>query len=306
MAQGDLTIRITDLVGAPVGTRVDIDIVPFSGDLGAGGERMKVSVDLGSSTELTIRGITCRGGVGTMYRFILTAQHFRPYSFFQLIRERIVNTAADDVEFWVKPGHVRNIRAPQFDGLPVHLRAILSSAQMVADKPEDRDLVGSSAGELYGKLGPLRKACLLNIAKKASHVTADNCFPLIGPLLVCRQDRFFAMVDSSMPGRLRSSPSYKSAPAALHNALKGFEMTGEGFKTRDPHANLNVTFQRRWGTEELAADIDLDESSGIEHGFEVIRNALFNKRTNPYLIREFMLMAEPVEHTLDPGYRFVF
>jgi len=46
--------------------------------------------------------------------------------------------------------------------------------------------------------------------------------------------------------------------------------------------------------------------SGIEHGFEVIRNATFRKRTNPYLIREFLLSADPIERSLDPGYQFRF
>ncbi len=306
MPKGDLTVQITDVAGEPVRSRVDIDLKPLSGDPGAGGEGMTVSVGLGSSTELTIKGITCRGGPGTMYELLFEAPHFRPYGFFQLIREGAANTAGDDVEFWVKPGDVTDILAPRFDDLPSQLRAILSGAQMVADKREDRDLLGSSGEGLYGKLGPLRKAGLLNIAKKASHVTSDNCFPQVGPLLVCRQDRFFAMVDSSLPDRLRASARYKTAPADLHQPLEGFEMTGESFKTRDPHANLQVTFQRHSNTGELAADIDIDESSGIEHGFEVIRNALFRNRTNPYLIREFMLMADPLEHTLDPGYRFLF
>ena len=50
----------------------------------------------------------------------------------------------------------------------------------------------------------------------------------------------------------------------------------------------------------LVADIDIDESSGIEHGFEVVRNAVFNKRTNPYLIREFLNAADFSGHSLSP------
>jgi hypothetical protein len=57
-------------------------------------------------------------------------------------------------------------------------------------------------------------------------------------------------------------------------------------------------------TGEFAADIDIDESTGIRHGFEVIRNAVLNRRTNPYLIREFLLASETGK--LDPGYRFAF
>jgi hypothetical protein len=83
-------------------------------------------------------------------------------------------------------------------------------------------------------------------------------------------------------------------------------MTGESFKTRDAHANLQVTFMREVDTGRLAADIDIDESSGIEHGIEVIENALFRNRTNPYLIREFLLSADRTRWSLDPGYEFLF
>ena len=63
------------------------------------------------------------------------------------------------------------------------------------------------------------------------------------------------------------------------------------FKSRDAHANIQVTFMTHTDTGAMAADIDIDEASGIEHGFEVIKNAVFRRRTNPYLIREFMAIA---------------
>lgn len=306
MPKGNLRVQITLLTGEPVRDRVEIEMHRVSGEPGTGGEAMELSVNMGPATDLTITGITCRGGPGTIYRIVVSAPHYRDYSFFQLIRENVSNTASDDVEFWVKPGDVSEIRAPAFADLPERLRTILTDANMQAVKPEDQDLQGSSGTSLYQGLGPLRKACLLNIAKKASHPTADNCFPFVGALLLCRQDRFFAMVDSSLPERLRNSSLYKSAPETLHDPLPGFQLAEGSFKTRDAHANLQVTFMRHTQTGDLAADIDLDESSGIEHGFEVIRNAVFRKRTNPYLIREFMLTADLREHTLDPGYRFVF
>jgi hypothetical protein len=77
-------------------------------------------------------------------------------------------------------------------------------------------------------------------------------------------------------------------------------------KSRDAHANIQITFMEHATTGELAADIDIDETSGIRHGFEVIRNALFNHRTNPYLIREFLIAADPITRRLNPGYSFVF
>jgi hypothetical protein len=83
-------------------------------------------------------------------------------------------------------------------------------------------------------------------------------------------------------------------------------MAEGSFKSRDAHANLQVTFMREIATGDLAADVDIDESSGIEHGFEVIHNAVFRSRTNPYLIREFLLSADPIGKSLDPGYEFRF
>lgn len=306
MAKGNLKVGIADLAGAPLRGKVEIDLDRFSGESGAGGESLNLSVNMGAANELTITGITCRIGPGTRYVLTFNTPHFRTYSFFQLIRENIVNVAADDVEFWVKEKDVKDIRAPKFDELPGRVRANLNRAEMIVDRPEDQDLAGKSGEALYKALGPLRKACMLNIVKKASHATSDQCFPSIGRLLICRQDRFFAMVDASLPAQLRKSERYKSAPDDLHEPLKGFEMIGESFKTRDAHANLQVTFQRNLTTGELAADIDIDESSGIQHGLEVIKNAVSGNRTNPYLIREFMQVADPLEHTLDPGYQFTF
>lgn len=305
MARGTLDVGVTDLSGASIGGRVDFDLEPLSGETGTGGDGVEVSIPMGEAVVAAIGNVPCRGGPGTMYRVQATTPHYRTYSFFQLIQDR-VNPAADDIEFWVKPGDVRDIRAPKFGELAPHLRKILMGAAMVADKPEDKDLVGRTGADLYDGLGALRKACLLNLAKKCAHVTAAKCFPTIGPPMVCRQDRIFAMVSEDLLTLLHGSSSFVSAPATLHKPLAGFSMTGVSFKSRDAHANLQITFQRHTITGRLAADIDIDEASGIKHGFEVIRNATFKSRTNPYLIREFLLSADPVERTLDPDYRFAF
>jgi hypothetical protein len=305
MPAGSLVVRLTDLTGEAV-PNIGIALNRLSGEAGTGGESMTVSL-VGPDADLTITGITCRGGVGTTYRVLATTPHYRPYGFFQLIREDRNNTASDDVEFWVKPSAVTGIRGPSFLGLPPRVRAMLEQAQMIAKTAEDRDLVGLAGAELYQQLGPLRKACLLNLAVKlADEATTGDCLSAIGGVMVCRQDRFFARVDARLPERLRRSPLFKSAPATLHEPLDGFQMAEGSFKSRDSHANLQVTFMRNIATGNLAADIDIDESTGIEHGFEVIRNATFRNRTSPYLIREFLLSADPIRRSLDPGYRFMF
>lgn len=306
MPKGELLIQVTNLNLRPVGDKVFMEFQRFSGDLGAGGEALQVSFKMDSEPEIVITDIPCRGGPGTMYRVQASTPHHRTYSFFQLIREDLVNSAADDIEFWVKPGDVTDIDAPPFDELPLEIQTMLDQAEMIREKPEDGDLVGESGESLYDRLGPLRKACLLNIARKSSHPTADNCLSEIEGVMICRQDRFFAFVNEGLPDRLQNSLVYKTAPGALHKPLPGFRMTGQSFKSRDAHANLQVTFMQHLDSGRMAADIDIDEASGIEHGFEVIRNAVFRNRTNPYLIREFLLSADLQSRSLDPGYSFVF
>lgn len=306
MPTGSLVVSVTDMVGEPVNTDVNLDFARLSGEPGTGGDSMEATSPAGV-TDLTIRDIRCRGGIGTMYRVLVTTPHFRPYAFLQLIKEDLDNQASDDVEFWVKPGDVSDIRAPAFGNLPAGVRGLLGAASMREVLPEDRDLLGLTGQGLYDSLGPLRKACLLNVAHKAAHpATAGNSFQFVRGLLIARQDRFFAMVDPAFPDFLVQSELYTSENPALHDPLEGFRLTGQSFKSRDAHANLQVTFMKNATTGELAADIDIDEASGIKHGFEVIRNALFKNRTNPYLIREFLVSADPIHRTLNPGYRFVF
>ena len=307
MPKGDLQLEITEMAGDPVRGRIEIDLQPASGESGTGGEHLELTVNMGTATGLTITGIACRGGHGTMYRLTVMAGHYRTYSFFQSIREQRVNTGSDQIEFWVKPGEVRKLSAPKFEELRPPVRRLIDTAQMAGLKPEDQDLAGLTGQALYQKLGALRNASLLNLVKKSSHAeTAANCLALVRSLILCRQDRCFALVDGGMPEHLRRSPLYKSAKNALHDPLPGYRLAEGSFKTLDPHGNLQVTFMQNASTGQLAADIDIDEASGISHGFEVIRNALFEKRTNPYLIREFLLAADRRKRTLDPGYRFLF
>jgi hypothetical protein len=305
MPTGKLNVHLTDLRGLPTKAKVTLDFQRLQGDAGVGGASMDVTITMGTETDAIISGLPCRGGPGTMYRVAASAPHYRDYSFFQLIVENTVSTASDDVEFWIKPGDVKDIAAPAFAALPSTVQALLTNAALTALKPEDRDVLGLSGKALYDRLGPLRKACLLNIATKAAHETAATCLPDIERLLVCRQDRIFAVVAAGLEARINESVRFTSADNSLHDPLPGFTRR-PSFKSRDAHANLQLTFMQHEKTGQVVADIDIDESTGINHGREVIENALFRKRTSPYLIREFLLAADPITHALDPGYTFVF
>jgi len=303
MPRGSLLLTITDLRREPVEDKVTIDFAPHASS--AGGTAMTARASLDGTDTLSVTGIQCRGGPGTLYAVTVDGEHFKPFSFFQMVFEKRDNIASEPVLFWADPKAIRDIAAPDFADLPAPLRSLLTKAQMEAPVAEDRDLVHKSGAALYDALGALRKASLLNIYAKTSHKeTTDGCVRFVQTLRVCRQDRFFATVDPRMRDALQKSPKFKSAPDTLHKPLANFQRE-DSFKSRDAHANLQVTFMRSLATGELAADIDIDESAGIEHGFEVFRNAVFKNRTNPFLIREFML-ASAVEVSLDPGYNFVF
>jgi hypothetical protein len=303
MPRGDLLLQITDMAGEPVRSKIEVEFKPITGDAGTGGTKMEVSINMGDSTELHVRGLECRGGPATVYEVSIQAAHRKRFGFFQPIQENRVNPASEDAELWIEPGDVKDIDAPRFADLDARLRQILTTADM----REDATLTGLQGEALYKKLGALQKACLLNIARKASHRgTADNAWRFVQSLLVSHQDRIFALVDAAMPEFVLRSPAYGSADPALHAPLPGFILTGQSVKSRDAHANLQVTFMAHSVTGQLAADIDIDEASGVKHGLEVIRNAVTQGKTNPYLIHEFLLAADPREHTLDPGYGFIF
>jgi hypothetical protein len=304
MPTGALRMHITDLLDAPVEGQLDIGFEPHESS--PGGRAAEVSFSLSVETDFIVEELQCRGGPGSQYIVRIDSRNFRSYAFFQMIFEEKINTPSEpNFRLMVNPKRVKEIKAPAFPSLDISLRDFLNAADMRTVKPEDGDLLNLEGATLYDALGPLRKACLLNIFTKAAHASSDSCFRFLRSPLVLRQDRCFCLVDPDMPQLLRESERFKSAPNTLHDPLSGFRLE-DSFKSKDAHANLQVTFMRHGRSGELAADVDLDESSGIEHGFEVIRNATTGGRTNPYVIREFMLLFDPVEKVLNPGYRFVF
>jgi len=302
MPTGSLRLQIIDLLDCAIDGKLTINFEPAANS--PGGTLMVVSFSAPGETDFIVENLLCRGGPGTLYRVVITTGNFRPYSFFQLIQEeRLNNPSESPVWMVVKPKRVSDITAPAFAALSSPLSTFLNAATMQEASVEDRDLVGLQGEALYAGLGPLRKACLLNVFTKASHASSDGCFSFFGSPRVLRQDRCFCSVDPLMPEFLRQSAKFKSAPNTLHQPLSNFRLE-DSFKSRDAHANLQVTFMRHKQTGALCADVDIDESSGIEHGFEVIRNALIDGRTNPYLIRELMILSDPVEKVLAPGYQF--
>ena len=66
MPKGNLVVHLSDMSGDLVKGRVEIDLRRVQGSPGAGGENMVVKVN-GPVGVLTITGIACQTGPGTMY-----------------------------------------------------------------------------------------------------------------------------------------------------------------------------------------------------------------------------------------------
>lgn len=302
MAKGSLTIEVTDARGRALSGRLHIELDPHAQSIG--GEAMEVSFTVSGHQRFEISNIACHDGPGTLYAFRLNADGYQPYAFFQLMKSGKNVPSEARVRLMANPKKVGSITAPVFADLPATFRRALAAAVMVELAAEDRDLVGLSGEALYDAIGPMRKASLLNLVAKGLHGSSDRIASFVRAPAVLRQDRCFAEVDPALHEKLARSAAYKSAPGALHTPPRGFQLTNS-FKSRDAHANLQVTFMQQVGTDVMWADIDIDEASGFEHGFEVIRNALVDGRTNPYVVRELLLLAL-VHQSIDPGYDFVF
>jgi hypothetical protein len=303
MAKGSLTFEVTDARGGALSGELHIELDPHAQSIG--GDAMEVSFKVSGHKSFEITNISCHDGPGTLYAVRLNADGYKPYAFFQLMKPGGRNLPSEArVRLMTNPKKVSSITAAAFADLPATFRRALERAVMVELAAEDRDLLGLNGAALYEAMGPLRKASLLNLVAKGLHESSDRIASFVRSPAILRQDRCFAEVDPALRAKLSRSDRFKSAPGALHQPPRGFALM-DSFKSRDPHANLQVTFMRQIDSDVVWADIDIDEASGFEHGFEVIRNAIVDGRTNPYLVRELLLLA--LDHQpIDPGYDFVF
>ncbi len=303
MPKGSLTIDVTNARGRALSGHLHIELDPHQHAIG--GDAMEVGFDLDGHQTFTIANISCHDGPGTLYTFRLNAEGHKPYAFFQLIRPVARNLPSEArARLMASPKKIRDIEAPAYGKLPATFRRALERAEMVELIEEDRDLVGLTGSALYDAMGSLRKASLLNLVAKGMHSSSDRIASSVLAPAILRQDRCFAVVAPSLHPQLCRSDRFKSAPSLLHQPPRGFERM-DSFKSKDPHANLQVTFMRKIDSDVMWADIDIDESSGFEHGFEVIRNTVVDGRTNPYLVRELLLLSQ-FDQPIDPGYDFTF
>lgn len=296
MAAGKLKLTVTNTRGEAIGGKLRLSLRRTQGDTRV----RRFTLDGAATTAFTITDLEPDMAP---YQAEMEADHFLAYPFLTVIGSAMTSST---IRLVTNPKAVTGITAPGSAKLRAAARRALEGATMTRLESSDDDLVGLTGEALYAKTGPLRQACFLNLVKKASDAkTAGNCWQFVESLRILRQDRCFVQVRPGIRRVLENKDLFKPVNGSLHDELEGYTRR-ESYKSKDRFANLQVTLMENSATGTLAADFDIDEAQGLRHWGEVLRNKILKMRTNPYLVRELLILAEPTELVLDPGYDFLF
>ena len=234
--QGQLKLEMTDVLGNDLNDRTAIE-------LGDTRTSRRFHCEEQIQRTVTLTGIRC--APAAVLRVSLAPARSRPRQFFLALDAG--RAASRKIVFPVQPGKVRGILAPSHSQLTAALQRLL---------PETA----------YAALDAPRKACLLNVAAKASaSVLGDgkSCLEHLGPILSVRQDRLFARTGAALLEEVEQSPQFRRTSGLLHAAPAGYRRT-RSFRSRDPHGSLQLTFFRRGETgDDYIVDADIDEAKGL-------------------------------------------
>ena len=284
-----LKLNLIDVYGNPLDEKVDI-ILRHQ----VLSEVVKVSRLVKSSFQ--IAGL--RGSPQGRYKIEIDPPSYQYVSqFVNIASSGITNL---EIKFPIDPKKIASINFPTYAALSAELKTLLENSSNV--KGHD----GLSGKSLYDAIGKddISRAGLLNIAAKAQNTRLSNgatVLSAITELIDIRGDRFFAVVPQQLRDDTKNSIAddiFEKAGKLLHHPPKDYEHAGS-YKTKDRYGNLQLTFFA--GAENWVADIDIDDAAGIEHIFQVIRNAMPGRDTHPYNIHQILLAYQGI----DPGYSFV-
>jgi hypothetical protein len=285
---GKLNLEIADVHGARIAERVDINL--FNQGLA---EKLVVrGVDAGKKINIS----NLRSGPEGLYRIEIDPPSYLPVNRFITIpegkpRELFVTCPVD-------PNKVLRVDFPPYGSLKPESTRLLEGSSKVLGFP------GLSGGGLYDALDDLRKAGMLNILAKSARTrfpSGKSVVDYMTGLRELRQDRFFTGIAQELRDETKNGVAtgyFRPVSSLLHRPPEGFTEAGS-FKTQDSYGNLQLTFWQR--AEEWVADIDIDDAAGLEHVFQVVRNALSGRPTHPYDVHEILLAYQEI----DPGYNLV-
>ena len=223
----------------------------------------------------------------------------RPVSRFLRVLED--KTARHAIVLPVDASRVTGIEAPAFDALGSDLKAVLEMSPSVEGDE------GRRGADLYDALDDVQKAGMLNIYSKmkaTKFADGRDTFSYVTEFTRIRGQRFFAKVAKELRDEVKNSiPAnvFSEVSGALHTPPPNFAPAGS-FKTPDLYGNLQLTLFSNPATLEFISDTDIDDASGVEHIFQVLRPIFTGKNTNPYDVHEILLGFQKI----DPGYKLVF
>ena len=244
---------------------------------------------------LIIDGLDSSNG-GT-YQVQVFPTRYRPEGLFLRIHED--ETLKHTFVLVPDPNRVLSVTFPSYAKLGPDLKNVLENSTV--EGSEDK-----KGKALFDALKPLRAAGLLNLYAKMKATKFDDgvdAFSFVTSLRRVRGERFFADVKKGFRDMVKNSVHahlFDQADESLHEPPPGYERA-DSFKTQDGHGNLQVSFFRKKDALEFIADVDIDGSKGLEHGFDVISHTISGKDSHPYDIHAILRVAQ----LIDTGYRLV-
>jgi len=268
MSTAAIRFGLTALNGDPLYGPIRVSFQPAANTAGS---PMKVAFDKPGVTDFTVTALN-----PIPYIVRIESANYHPYAFLANLQPGVV-TNGGDFRLAIHPSRVKGVIARPLDPA---LQTILPSSGY------------------FDSQTPIHQACLLNIFAKARHTSTAGCFGFLRTLLEIKQDRIFCQVTPDVEAFLTSSQCFQPAPNKLHQR-PGHQL-GNSFKSKDAHANIQLTLLREMASGQLCADIDIDESTGFHHGLEVLRNHLTRGKTNPYQVHQILMLAE-----IEPAYELL-
>jgi hypothetical protein len=282
--QGSLKLTFVDTHGNPLNDTVNVTLQHTQ--LMSAGAQVR---DFDATKPLQVNGLdSTQGGV---YRMQVEPSKYHVISQFERINEG--KTTEETLMFPVDPDKVKQVDFLMYGALPQDLQTLLENSNI--DEDPFKGLKGAS---LYQAMGDIPKAGMFNLYCKMQHTTFDNgqnVFTYMLSLASVAGDRFFALVKPDLHDGTENSELFHLVADALHNPKPGFSPV-DSYKTFDHYGNLQLTFSQN-AQKDYMVDADIDDAQGIEHIFQVIRNAARGP-TNPYDIHEILL----ADQKIDAGY----
>ncbi|HEX8503289.1 MAG TPA: hypothetical protein VF659_22085 [Pyrinomonadaceae bacterium] len=291
MAQnGKLRLNLVDVFGRRLQERVDVALRNL--------HLTHAPVLRGLDASKVINITDLFTGPQGVYQITIDPPSYFPVSRFVNVRPG--GPTEETIPFPVDISKIVSVTFPAFAGLTRELRTLL------ANSPGVFGFENKTGQALYDALDPIRRAGILNIARKtlATRLSdTQSVLSLVREIRELRGDRFFALVDRQLREQTKHNVNtglFHPVSGVLHTLpaqFQGFTHAGS-FKTGENFGNLQLTFFSMG--DEFVADIDIDDAGGLLHIFQVLRNNITMSPTHPYNIHQILAKHQH----LDPGYRF--